>query len=496
MTGTVGAPPIEPLDLDTGAGLLARSTAWVRAHPGLVVMLIAPFVLFAAPTVAGKAFLDGDNFLQNFPLRALVGRDLAHGTLPLWNPYLYSGTPLLGGFNAGAVYPTTWLMAVLPLPAAWAVNLAVAYDVALLGTYLFLRRLSIGSTAATFGATTFAFAGYIERAGRPHRPDPGRRVAPLDAVGRPSADRCGPGQRRAGVGDGRTARLGRAARLRIGVARAERRGRGDPRRRLARRRLLGGPLRPVGAAPRHAPAGAAPLGPPGGRRPRRRPPARRRPVAAGDRLPAGLAAVGRQLRLLLDRVASVAIGHPGRLAVRPRHQPGPAVVLHRAVQLPRGDQLRGHPGPHRRLHPPPPAVAKAARGPLVARLVRGARDRSGLRPRCGDPLRPPPLPHPLCEGRAPSQPKPPSGRLLAGGAPRLVGAPAACRARRARRKNPCPASGTLAPRRARGDRGDLRPPRRRRAPLRRSVGRRVLRRTRTRRANSSHRRRPDWRSQA
>ncbi len=165
MTGTVGAPPIEPLDLDTGAGLLARSTAWVRAHPGLVVMLIAPFVLFAAPTVAGKAFLDGDNFLQNFPLRALVGRDLAHGTLPLWNPYLYSGTPLLGGFNAGAVYPTTWLMAVLPLPAAWAVNLAVAYDVALLGTYLFLRRLSIGSTAATFGAATFAFAGYMSAQG-------------------------------------------------------------------------------------------------------------------------------------------------------------------------------------------------------------------------------------------------------------------------------------------------------------------------------------------
>ena len=94
-------------------------------------------------------------------MRVLVGRDLRHGALPLWNPYLFSGTPLLGGFNAGAAYPATWLMAVLPTFTAWTLNLALAYDVAIVGMYLFLRRQSIGSTAATFGAATFAFAGYM-----------------------------------------------------------------------------------------------------------------------------------------------------------------------------------------------------------------------------------------------------------------------------------------------------------------------------------------------
>jgi hypothetical protein len=161
MTGTIGAPAIEPPAVDAAPRALARAGGWVRAHPGMVVLLVAPFVVFALPTVAGRAFVDGDNFLQNFPLRALVGRDLVHGALPLWNPFLYGGTPLLGGFNAGAAYPTTWLMAVFPLSAAWAINLAAAYDVALAGTYLFLRRQSLGSTAATFGAATFAFAGYM-----------------------------------------------------------------------------------------------------------------------------------------------------------------------------------------------------------------------------------------------------------------------------------------------------------------------------------------------
>ena len=39
--------------------------------------------------------------------------------------------------------------------------MAIAYDVAALGIYLFLRRQSMSPTAATFAAATFAFAGYM-----------------------------------------------------------------------------------------------------------------------------------------------------------------------------------------------------------------------------------------------------------------------------------------------------------------------------------------------
>ena len=134
---------------------------WVRTHPGLAVVLVLPPLLFLAPQVVGRAFIDGDNFIQNFPLRVLVAHDMRHGSLPLMNPYLFSGTPLLGGFNAGAAYPTTWLLAVLPSFEAWSLNMAIAYDVAALGTYLFLRRQSMSPTAATFAAAAFTFAGYM-----------------------------------------------------------------------------------------------------------------------------------------------------------------------------------------------------------------------------------------------------------------------------------------------------------------------------------------------
>lgn len=159
---TLDQAPVPPSAADVPLeSFRHRAPRWARCHPGLIVLLVLPFVVLAAPLPFGRVFLDGDNAIQNLPLRALAGHDLRAGILPFWNPYLFSGTPLLAGFNAAAAYPTTWLFAVVPLFAGWTVNLALAYDVAILGMYLFLRRQPLDPTAATFGAATFAFAGYM-----------------------------------------------------------------------------------------------------------------------------------------------------------------------------------------------------------------------------------------------------------------------------------------------------------------------------------------------
>jgi hypothetical protein len=145
----------------TSRGHGRRITGWIRGHVGLVVLLAAPVLVFGIPLLFGQIYLDGDNLIQNYPLRVLVGQDLIHGHLPLLNPYIYSGAPLLGGFNAGGAYPLTWLFAILPDDLAWTLNLIAAYEVAVVGMYLFLRRQPVSATAATFGAAAFAFGGFL-----------------------------------------------------------------------------------------------------------------------------------------------------------------------------------------------------------------------------------------------------------------------------------------------------------------------------------------------
>ncbi len=125
-----------------------------------VVLLIAlPAVIFGVPALLGHAVLPGDDLGQNFPLRVLAGREIRAGQLPLYDPYIWSGAPLLAGWNAAAAYPFTWLFAILPGTAAWTVNLIATWATAGLGMFVFLRALRLASLASFLGALSFAFAG-------------------------------------------------------------------------------------------------------------------------------------------------------------------------------------------------------------------------------------------------------------------------------------------------------------------------------------------------
>ena len=63
--------------------------------------------------------------------------------LPVYNPYIWGGAPLLGGWNAGALYPFTFLFAALPGAGAWTLNVLAVYWVAALGMYAFLRTMRL-----------------------------------------------------------------------------------------------------------------------------------------------------------------------------------------------------------------------------------------------------------------------------------------------------------------------------------------------------------------
>jgi hypothetical protein len=133
---------------------------WRRADVVAAVLLIAlPAVIFGVPALLGHAVLPGDDLTQNFPLRVLAGREIRAGHLPLFDPYIWSGAPLLAGWNAAAAYPLTWLFAILPGTAAWTLNMIVTWAVAGLGMFCFLRALRLASLASFLGAFSFAFAG-------------------------------------------------------------------------------------------------------------------------------------------------------------------------------------------------------------------------------------------------------------------------------------------------------------------------------------------------
>ncbi|HXW33207.1 MAG TPA: hypothetical protein VEJ87_01425, partial [Acidimicrobiales bacterium] len=136
----------------------------VLGRPGrklLVGYTLIPVALFGIPAAVGIPWLVGDNLIQNYPLRVLVGIDLRHAHLPLWNPYIWSGSPLLAGFNAGAAYPSTALFAIFPNVLAWFVNQALVYVIAAAGMLALMRVLGRSWIAAGLAAGVFSYGGFM-----------------------------------------------------------------------------------------------------------------------------------------------------------------------------------------------------------------------------------------------------------------------------------------------------------------------------------------------
>src|ERR1700729_4502814 len=107
---------------DTGGVRRARGDVVAVA-----ILIALPVLVFGIPALAGHTVLPGDDFSQNFPLRVLAGRQIRGGHLPLYDPYIWSGAPLLAGWNAGAVYPLTFLFAVHRPAAARGLNMIRHY---------------------------------------------------------------------------------------------------------------------------------------------------------------------------------------------------------------------------------------------------------------------------------------------------------------------------------------------------------------------------------
>jgi len=125
----------------------------------VAILIALPVLVFGIPALAGHTVFPGDDFTQNFPLRVLAGRQIRGGHFPLYDPYIWSGAPLLAGWNAGALYPLTFLFAVAPPAAAWTLNMIGTWAVAGLGMFVFLRALRLPSLPSLLGALSFAFAG-------------------------------------------------------------------------------------------------------------------------------------------------------------------------------------------------------------------------------------------------------------------------------------------------------------------------------------------------
>jgi hypothetical protein len=175
--------------------LLAALRRWYDPVPHRIaaVFALVLLALFGPALFGGKILLPLDNLRGHVPFQHLpptppvgnlfqgdliqliapsqseVRRALAEGRWPLWNPRAGLGVPLLADPQAQALQPlqlTTWF---LPVPRAAGVTAALRVLLALVFTFLLLRRAGLqncpgkrlGEGPALAGALAFSLGGFV-----------------------------------------------------------------------------------------------------------------------------------------------------------------------------------------------------------------------------------------------------------------------------------------------------------------------------------------------
>jgi hypothetical protein len=103
--------------------------------------------------------IQGDLVHQMAPWMAQVRRTLADGRWPLWNEHAGAGMPLMGDPQSQAFQPLVAAATPLPFAATFGAIAALRVLVALVGTFLLLRRQGMGEGVALAGSVGYGLSG-------------------------------------------------------------------------------------------------------------------------------------------------------------------------------------------------------------------------------------------------------------------------------------------------------------------------------------------------
>jgi len=107
-----------------------------------------------------KNFLVTDPVRQQIPWRKIAIDQWKEGKIPLWNPYNFSGFPILSNIQAAALYPLNILFLIFPFIDAWTMLIMLQSLLAGLFMYWYLRSLALRSVASLLGAIAWSFSGF------------------------------------------------------------------------------------------------------------------------------------------------------------------------------------------------------------------------------------------------------------------------------------------------------------------------------------------------
>jgi len=102
-----------------------------------------------------------DVITQIYPWRHLAVEIWKSGQIPLWNPYSFSGNPLLANYQSATLSPFNLLFFIFPFVEGWSILVLFQPLLAGIFMYLFVRAIGVSKLGSLISSIAFMFCGFI-----------------------------------------------------------------------------------------------------------------------------------------------------------------------------------------------------------------------------------------------------------------------------------------------------------------------------------------------
>lgn len=125
-----------------------------------IFLILLPPLFFWRETLGQLTLGQADILSQFFPNQALAFQILREGSAPLWNPYLYSGTPLFAQMQQGLLDPLNWVFLFGVTSRTLTIAQELSFVLSLIAMFAFMRRLGLARRAGVFAAVIYSLGGF------------------------------------------------------------------------------------------------------------------------------------------------------------------------------------------------------------------------------------------------------------------------------------------------------------------------------------------------
>ena len=128
----------------------------------MIFLVLMPVVFFAKIIYSGETLYGSDFLFYFYPIKRFAYDYVStNGSFPLWNPYLFSGTPFIANIQASMFYPLGLLYYLIPTETAYLYSTVLHCIVGTIFMYMLMRLLSVSKLGAFLSGFIFIFNGYF-----------------------------------------------------------------------------------------------------------------------------------------------------------------------------------------------------------------------------------------------------------------------------------------------------------------------------------------------